>query len=98
MAAFVPAAKASFPAITRLTSKFIPFTWGEQEEAEFLSIKEKLYNVVPLSPVDTEKPLILHTDASRTGVGWVLTQCDDLMNLLTVSIPAKALWIWGQPL
>ena len=44
------------------------------EEKEFEEVKEKLNTIVPVTPVDTGKPLFLYTDASNSGLGWVLTQ------------------------
>ena len=37
-------------------------------------MKNKLETVIPLTPIDTSSPLILHTDASTEGIGRVLSQ------------------------
>ena len=37
-------------------------------------MKKRLQSIVPVSPVDTSKPLMVYTDASNSGIGWILTQ------------------------
>ena len=48
--------------------------WQDVHRQEFKVIKEKLKHVVPLTPVNTSSALILHTDASTDGLGWILSQ------------------------
>ena len=59
------------------TSKFCVFQWGAGETKAFEEVKKKLQTIIPISPIDTKLPLILHTDASNEGIGWVLTQLGD---------------------
>ena len=83
MSSFIPEVKTICPNIKRQTAKFTNFQWGEAESKEFLEIKKRLGKVIPLTPVDTTKPLVIHCDASRDGVGWVLTQMEDPDNMDT---------------
>ena len=53
------------------------FKWGEEEDREFEEVKKKLETIIPISPADTKQPLIIHTDASNDGLGWILTQMRD---------------------
>ena len=48
--------------------------WQDIHKQDFKLIKEKLEHVVPITPIDTSSPLILHTDASTDGLGWILSQ------------------------
>ena len=50
---------------------------GAAESREFVEIKKRLEQVVPITPLDTSKPLVIPCDASREGVGWVLTQMEN---------------------
>ena len=74
LSSFVPSVKTVIPNIRRLTSKFNPFQWTDLEEEEFKEVKKKLQTIIPVTPVDTSKPLVIHTDASNSGLGWILTQ------------------------
>ena len=83
MASFVPEVKSICPVIKRQTSKFSTFQWGPEESREFSEIKKRLNQVIPITPIDTSKPLVLHCDASQDGIGWILPQMsnpDDLAN------------------
>ena len=50
------------------------FKWTEVEEEEFQEVKKRLKTIIPVTPVDTSKPLMIYTDASNSGLGWILTQ------------------------
>ena len=60
----------------KLTEKTAKFQWTEQCQAAF----EKLRNLLTTAPVlafpDYDRPFILDTDASDTGLGAVLSQVD----------------------
>ena len=57
--------------------KNLPFCWGPEQQAAF----EELIRLVTTAPVlafaDYTKPYVLHTDASRDGLGAVLYQKQD---------------------
>ena len=74
LSSFVPEVKTVIPNIKRLTSKFNIFKWTDVEDGEFQEVKKRLKTIIPVSPIDTSKPLIIHTDASNTELGWILTQ------------------------
>ena len=40
-------------------------------------MKKRIQTIIPISPIATKLPLILHTDASNVGFGWVWTQLRD---------------------
>ena len=73
---FVPNFAAVAVPLTDLTKKGEPNTlkWGEAQENAFRSLKGKLANVPILHLPDVDRPFILRTDASETGIGAVLLQ------------------------
>ena len=53
------------------------WVWGEEQQAAFTALKEKLTNPPILAYADYSKPFILHTDACGKGLGAVLYQKQD---------------------
>ena len=60
-------------ALTSTSAVFPKIITADQEE-EFNNLKKALKEKVSLSPLDTNYPLELWTDASYEGLGYVLTQ------------------------
>lgn len=56
--------------------KDAPFVWGQEQEAAFAELKERLTTAPFLAHPDYEKAFILHTDACITGLEAVLLQLD----------------------
>ena len=77
LSSFVPEVKTVIPNIKRLTSRYNVFKWTEIEEEEFQEVKKRLQTIVPVTPVDTSKPLMIYGDASNSSIGWILTQRKD---------------------
>lgn len=63
--------------LTRLLKKEAPFVWGPDQERAFTDLKAALISAPILSFPDFSKPFTIFTDASGTGLGAVLTQCDE---------------------
>ena len=73
--------------LTALTWKSV-WHWGATEQRAFEELKECFLRHVVLAFPDMNKPYILYTDASDTGVGAMLCQEDDEKGLrLVVCIP-----------
>ena len=53
-----------------------PFRWTDEEEVSFETLKEALINPPVLTLPDATKPFSIHTDASLTGISYVLCQTD----------------------
>ena len=61
----------------RLTEKTARFAWTDQAQHAFDSLKQSLSSAPILAFPDFQKPFILDTDASDTGLGGVLSQAQD---------------------
>ena len=53
---------------------YVPWEWGQQQRDAFETLKHSLISAPILTYPDFGKPFILHTDASRKGLGAVLYQ------------------------
>ena len=60
--------------LTNLTKKDVPFSWTEQQEDAFQTLKRKLVERPVLALYNREAITELHTDASKHGLGGVLLQ------------------------
>ena len=61
---------------------YVPWQWVEAQQIAFNTIKEKLSPPPILAFADFSKPFILHTDASTEGLGAVLYQEKDGLELV----------------
>ena len=71
---FVPDFATLSQPLTSLLKKGRHFKWGEREQTAFSALKEKLTEAPVLACPDFAKRFTLQTDASRHGLGAVLTQ------------------------
>ena len=63
--------------LSKLLSKDVEFSWFEDCEKAFTVLKQKLISAPILGFPDMDKPFVLTTDASGTGLGFILSQKDD---------------------
>ena len=63
--------------LNELTKKGTPFLWTEKAQESFMELKRRLVTSPVLAHADPALPFRLTTDASRTGLGWVLEQKQD---------------------
>jgi hypothetical protein len=61
--------------LARLTSKTVVWKWGEVEAKAFRDMKKVICREVMLAFPDF-KPFVIHTDASHTQLGAVISQDD----------------------
>lgn len=58
--------------------KSVPkFTWSEDDERQFVELKQAVLNAPMLVQLNYDKPIFIRCDASRFGAGAVLFQYDD---------------------
>lgn len=60
--------------LARLTSKDVKWQWGSQEREAFLKMKKIISRETLLAYPDFNKPFVIHTDASHTQLGAVISQ------------------------
>lgn len=71
---FVPNFSKMASPLQALTRKGVEFKWSSECETAFQVLKEKLTSAPVLAYPSFEKPFVLETDASITGIGAVLSQ------------------------
>jgi len=71
---YVPNLSSMTAVLTPLTKKGVPFKWETEHELTFAAIKEKIMTTPLLVHPDFEQTFILRTDASKRGLGAVLSQ------------------------
>jgi len=62
--------------LTALTSKSVPWQWTPTHEKAFHLIKKIISHKVMLAYPQLDQPFIIHTDASHTQLGAVISQND----------------------
>ncbi|GJU05177.1 putative reverse transcriptase domain-containing protein, partial [Tanacetum coccineum] len=67
--------------MTKLTQKSMKFDWGENEEAAFQTLKQKLCSAPFLDLPEGNENFVVYCDASHKGFGAVLVQ-KDLQHIL----------------
>ncbi|GJR83710.1 reverse transcriptase domain-containing protein [Tanacetum coccineum] len=60
--------------MTKLTQKSVKFNWGEKEETNFQTLKQKLCSAPILALPEGSENFIVYCDASHKGLGAVLMQ------------------------
>ena len=63
--------------IRDLLRKNIHFLWTKEHSACLCLIKEKLGNLLVLSPFVTDRPSYIFSDASKSGIGFCLMQSEN---------------------
>ena len=74
---FVPSFSIVATPLFALTTKDTPFNWSSKCQHAFLELKRHLVEAPVLRYPDFNRPFVLYTDASRSGLGAVLSQADD---------------------
>jgi hypothetical protein len=71
---FIPNCSEISEPINRTLKKAIQFQWTDEAQKAFDQLKDVLTKAPVLARPDMKKPFKLHTDASKLGLGAVLTQ------------------------
>jgi len=77
--------------LNQLLKKDIPFEWAEKQQNAFDRLKDRLQTSPILRYPDFEKPFIVYTDASGTGLGAVLSQVDDEEKEYVIAYASRSL-------
>ena len=77
--------------MTTLLKKEAPFEWTNRQQQAFDLLKEHLMRAPILQYPDFEKPFILYTDASGTGLGAVLSQKDEKNRERVIAYASRSL-------
>ena len=77
--------------LNKLLSKAVEFSWSEDCEKAFTVLKQKLISAPILGFPDMDKPFVLTTDASGTGLGFILSQKDDENHERVIMFGGRAL-------
>jgi len=89
---FVPQFSQNTYHMRKLLAKDVAFVWSSQCEKELQYLKTCLTSGLILQPINTEKDLIIMTDASgKTGLGYQILQIRDDNQLHAISYGSQAL-------
>ena len=75
--AYIPRFAELMEPLTRLSSKYVRFAWGDEQETAFQRVKEALVNACYLKMPNWGEPFIMFTDASEVAVAAALAQVDE---------------------
>ncbi|GKE61588.1 putative reverse transcriptase domain-containing protein [Tanacetum coccineum] len=65
--------------MTKLTQKKVKFVWGDNQEAAFQLLKQKLYSAPILALPEGSEDFIAYCDSSKKGLGVVLMQRENMI-------------------
>jgi len=77
--------------LRELLHKNASWVWDVPQEQAFANIKRELQRSVELAPYSPHRNTVIHTDASRSGIGAALLQVQDDGELRLVSAASRAL-------
>src|SRR5205085_9890505 len=77
--------------MNELLKKDNEIKWGEKQQEAFEILKQKLMEEPILGYPDYEKPFVLFTDASGTGLGAILSQKDEEGKEIVIAYASKSL-------
>nr|GEV62644.1 putative reverse transcriptase domain-containing protein [Tanacetum cinerariifolium] len=66
--------------MTKLTQKKVKFEWGDEQEAAFQLLKQKLCSALILALPEGSEDFIVYCDASNKGLGVVLMQREKVIS------------------
>ena len=73
---FIPDFATVSAPLTGLTKKGVKFSWSDQHQHAFHTLKHQLCSAPVLAYPDFDRPFLLQTDASDVGLGAILAQHD----------------------
>jgi transposase InsO family protein len=88
---FIPHFARHAEPLVQLTKKDAKFTWGQEQEKSFRTLKDAFLSEEVLVPFDPERRTILECDSSGHAIGGTLSQEDENGVLRTVAYLSKKL-------
>lgn len=74
---FIPSYSTISSPLRELLLKDVPFKWTDRQEQAFKELKDRLCSSPILGYPNMNSPFIVTTDASKTALGYVLSQIDE---------------------
>ena len=74
-----------------LLKKETPFNWTNKQQTAFEQLKKRLITAPILQYPDFNKPFIVYTDASGTGLGAVLSQKNEENKEVVIAYASRSL-------
>ena len=75
----------------QLLQKNTPFYWSEDCQRELIYLQSAILSRPTLQPLDPTKDIVIQTDGSSMGLGWIILQRDDKNRLHVVCYGGQAL-------
>jgi hypothetical protein len=88
---FIPHFARHAEPLVQLTKKDAKFTWGQEQEKSFCTLKDAFLSEEVLVPFNSERRTILECDSSGHAIGGTLSQEDENGVLCTVAYLSKKL-------
>jgi len=76
--------------LNQLLKKEIEYQWNEDCQQAFEELKQRLTTAPILGHPDFSKPFIVMTDASKNGLGAILTQKDEFNREVVIRYASRA--------
>jgi len=86
---FIPHFARHAEPLIQLTKKDVKFTWGEEQEKSFCTLKEAFLSKEVLVPFDPDRRTVVECDSSGHALGGTLSQEDENGILRTVAYLSK---------
>src|ERR1044071_6426254 len=74
---FVPGFSKIVRPIYKLLGKDVPWNWGPEQDQALVLLKEAMNTAPVFKHSDFNRPFLIYTDASYTGMGYILVQEHD---------------------
>ena len=77
--------------LTQLLHKDTPFSWTDEQETAFQSLRDELVKVPTLTYAKLNEPFYVHVDASSRAIGYCLTQLHPELGHLPIEFGGRGL-------
>jgi len=88
---FIPSYSTISSPLRELLLKDVPFKWTDRQEKAFNELKDRLCSSPVLGYPSMNSPFIVTTDASKTALGYVLSQIDETGQRRVIAYAGRSL-------